>query len=121
MAKKHGSNPGCFESGVPGHFITNYPKRNAYYTNGNGSGLYDSGSPFKPSDYKFRPRKGSHAKNFMKVIKDYQKESKRWEKAFMAKVEDQFVVGDTSSSSSSSSSDEEVVIKKGGKKDAGGL
>jgi len=59
MAKKHGSKPGCFECGDPGHFVADYPKRNAYYMKGNGSGTHDSGGFHKQNDYKRRPRKGS--------------------------------------------------------------
>ena len=51
-------------------------------------------------------------------------ENKRWEKAFLADLEDRVLTlmaaGSRSSSSSSSSSDEEMIVKKGGKKDAGG-
>ena len=77
MAKKHSSKLGCFECGDSGHFITNCPKWNTYYTKGNGSDSYDSDGLFKRNDYKFRPRKGSRAKNFRKFAKDYQKETKR--------------------------------------------
>ena len=121
MAKKHGSKPGCFECGDSGHFVTDCPKRNAYYTKGNGSGMHDSGGPHKQNDYRHRPRKGSRIKNFKKFAKSFHKETKHRERAFMAKIQEHLLEDDSSSSSSSSSSsDDEIVIKKGGKKGAGG-
>jgi len=121
MAKKHGSKPGCFECGDPGHFIADCPKRNTYYMKGNGSGTHDSGGFHKQNDYKRHPRKGSLVKNFKKFAKSFHKETKHRERAFMAKVQEHLLDDDSSSSSSSlSSSDDEVVIKKGGKKDVGG-
>ena len=121
MAKKHGSKPGCFECGYPSHFVADCPKRNAYYTKGNGSGTNDSGGFHKQYDYKRRPRKGSRVKNFKKFAKNFHKETKHRERAFMAQIQEHLLDGYTSSSSSSSSSsDEEVVIKRGGKKDTGG-
>ena len=106
----------------PSHFVADCPKRNAYYMKGNGSGSNNSGGYSKPNHLKHCSRKGALTKNFRKVVKDYQKENKRRDKAFMGEVDDQFIslAAATSSSSSSSSSDEEVVLKKGGKKDARG-
>ena len=85
MAKKHGSKPGCFECGDPGHFVAECPKRNSYYTKGNGNGANDSGGSYKKYDYKRRSKKGSKVKNFKKFAKSFHKETKYREKAFIAK------------------------------------
>ena len=127
MSKKHGTKSGCFKCGDLGHFVADCPKRNHYYLKGGGggSGSNDAGGYTKPNDYKYQQSKGSPAKHFRKVARDYRKKNKRHEKAFLVEVEDRIfthlAARSESSSSSSSSSDEEVVIKKkGGKKNGGG-
>ncbi|WVZ91052.1 hypothetical protein U9M48_037274 [Paspalum notatum var. saurae] len=126
MSKKRGERSKCFECGEVGHFIAECPNKNDYYKKGKSysrdSDKYHSG---KPSFDKHRSSKrgfGKHSfgkKNFRKTFKSYQKDNRKWDKAFFA--ETGFCSsGSSSSSSSSSSSDEEIMYRKDKSNDQGG-
>ncbi|WVZ76384.1 hypothetical protein U9M48_024361 [Paspalum notatum var. saurae] len=126
MSKKRGERPKCFECGEVGHFITECPNKNDYYKKGKSySRDSDKYHPGKASFDKHRSSKHGFSKrpfgkkNFQKAFKSYQKDNRKWDKAFFAEI-GFCSSGSSSSLSSSSSSDEEITYKKDKRNDQGG-
>ncbi|WVZ93094.1 hypothetical protein U9M48_039104 [Paspalum notatum var. saurae] len=112
MSKKRGERPKCFECGEVSHFIAECPNKNDYYKKGKSySHDYDKYHPG------MRP---FGKKNFRKAFKSYQKDNRKWDKAFFAEIGLRSSGGSSSSSSSSSSSDEEITYRKDKRNDQGG-
>ncbi|WVZ97212.1 hypothetical protein U9M48_042762 [Paspalum notatum var. saurae] len=126
MSKKRGERPKCFECGEVGHFIAECPNKNDYYKKGKSYSCdSDKYHPGKASFDKHRSSKHGSGKrpfgkkNFRKAFKSYQKDIRKRDKAFFAKIG--FCrSGYSSSSSSSSSSDEEITYRKDKRNDQGG-
>ncbi|WVZ89372.1 hypothetical protein U9M48_035790 [Paspalum notatum var. saurae] len=126
MSKKRGERPKCFECGEVGHFIAECPNKNDYYKKGKSysrdSDKYHSG---KAGFDKHRSSKHGSGKrpfgkkNFRKAFKSYQKDNRKRDKDFFAKI-GFYSSGSSSSSSSSSSSDEEITYRKDKRNDQGG-
>ncbi|WVZ93685.1 hypothetical protein U9M48_039648 [Paspalum notatum var. saurae] len=127
MSKKRGERPKCFECGEVGLFIAECPNKNDYYKKGK-SYFHDSDKyqPGKASFDKHRSSKHGSGKrpfgkkNFWKAFKSYQKDNRKRDKAFFAKIGFYISSGSSSSSSSSSSSDEEIMYRKDKRNDQGG-
>ncbi|WVZ75463.1 hypothetical protein U9M48_023513 [Paspalum notatum var. saurae] len=126
MSKKRGERPKCFECGEVGHFIAECPNKNDYYKKGKSyfrdSDKYNSGKAgfdkHRSSKHGFGKRPFGK-KNFRKAFKSYQKDNRKRDKAFFAKI-GFCSSGSSSSSSSSSSSDEEITYRKDKRNDQGG-
>ncbi|WVZ71043.1 hypothetical protein U9M48_019669 [Paspalum notatum var. saurae] len=126
MSKKRGERPKCFKCGEVGHFIAECPNKNDYYKKGKSySRDSDKYHPGKASFDKHRSSKHGSSKcpfgkkNFQKAFKSYQKDNRKWDKAFFAEI-GFCSSGSSSSLSSSSSSDEEIMYKKDKRNDQGG-
>ncbi|WVZ78331.1 hypothetical protein U9M48_026065 [Paspalum notatum var. saurae] len=112
--------------GEVGHFIAECPNKNDYYKKGKSysrdSDKYHSGKAGFD-----KHRSGKHGsgkrpfgkKNFRKAFKSYQKDNRKRDKAFFAKI-GFCSSGSSSSSSLSSSSDEEITYRKDKRNDQGG-